>query len=274
MRLQAFIAKARAHLGASRIYEIELLIADVLGFSRAQQRILDVEISKENLLFLEALLMRLAQGEPLAYVLERQDFYDLCLKINPSCLIPRPDSECLLQAALDYIPEDAFWAVADLGTGSGALALALAKHRPNCLVVALDKSRDSLLLARENALLNKVHNVCFVQSDWLGALQNESFDLVLSNPPYIAEDDPHLKDLIHEPRHALVAENNGFADLYYLLENAGRILKNNGFLLLEHGFTQGASLRDFAYKNHWQDIKTLRDYGGRERVLCVKKAFL
>lgn len=247
--------------------EARWLAQHVLGISPTEQRIHDPQLSDAQHNRLERLLKRRCDGEPLAYILGQQPFYTLDLAVNRHTLIPRPDSECLLEAALACAEPITAPRIADLGTGSGALALAFAQMRPDAQMIASDRSIDALLVAQHNAKTHALHNVTFVLGDWLTPFANDALDLILSNPPYIAEDDPHMAALRHEPRSALVAANNGYADLYRLIDDAPRVLKAGGWLLLEHGSQQAATLRAYAGKHaHWQNISSKQDYGSRDRV--------
>ncbi len=215
-----------------------------------------------------ALLARRARGEPLAYILGHVGFWTLDLDVTPDTLIPRPETELLVEAALARLPEGTALRVADLGTGSGAIALALASERPQARVLATDASAAALDVARRNAARNDVGNVAFRQGDWLAPLAGERFDLIVSNPPYIALDDPHLArgDLRFEPGTALASGVDGLDALRTLARDAPAHLAPGGWLLLEHGFDQGAPVRALLHDAGFHRIETLRDLEGRERV--------
>lgn len=253
-------------------YELSLLLQQLTGLSDTQQRISTAPLDAELLIQLENLLQRRISGEPMAYILGYQPFYDIELTVNQHTLIPRPDTEILVEAALEKIPTQAAWQIADLGTGSGAIAIALAKHRPNCRLIAVDISFAALQMARENAARNRVSNICFICSTWLSAFAAQSLDMIVSNPPYIAADDAHLAALQFEPQTALVAANNGLADLQQIICSAEKVLKNQSWLLLEHGWQQAAALHTFAAQSgHWQQIHSQKDYGGNERITLMQK---
>ncbi|WP_018947438.1 peptide chain release factor N(5)-glutamine methyltransferase [Thioalkalivibrio sp. AKL17] len=218
----------------------------------------------------EALCRRRLQGEPIAHILGRRGFWTLDLGVSPACLIPRPETEVLVEAALgviDAAPEE-HPRVLDAGTGSGAIILALKAERPAIDGFASDTSLDALTRARANAgELNL--NIRFFSGAWLQPLAPAArFDLIVSNPPYIAADDPHLQrgDLRFEPRDALVAAQTGLADLHELIATAPDHLTDDGWLLLEHGFDQDAAVRARLETGPWTDITTWPDTAGHPRV--------
>lgn len=253
-------------------YELSLLLEYVTGLSNARQRIHSQALTAAQLQALEALLLRRITGEPMAYLLGFQGFYDIELRVTPDTLIPRPDTEILVETALEIIPKDAAWEIADLGTGSGAIAIAVAKHRPQAHLIAVDKSRAALAVAAENAEINGVRNIRFNCGNWLEGFSAQSLHLILSNPPYIAADDPHLAALCHEPAEALIAADNGLADLKLLIDHAQSVLMPGGWLMLEHGWQQAAVLREYAAAAGWQSIRSRRDYGGNERITMMQAA--
>lgn len=212
-------------------------------------------------------IARLTQGEPLAYVIGEQDFWSLKLKVTPATLIPRPDTEILVEQALALIDAEQDLSILDLGTGSGAIALSIAKERPNAQVIATDFSHDALLVAQQNAVLNHIENVQFLQGSWYQALNiSYQFDVIVSNPPYIDENDQHLIDLTHEPIMALTAKNNGLADLEVIIGQAPQWLNAQGWLLVEHGYDQAQAIQQLFVQTGFSDVKTVKDYGGNDRV--------
>jgi release factor glutamine methyltransferase len=216
----------------------------------------------------EALVARRVAGEPVAYLVGRRGFHALELAVSPAVLIPRPETERLVDLALARMPMDAALDVVDLGTGSGAIALAIAAARPRARVLATDVSAVALDVARANAARLGLSNVAFAQGPWWTVLAGRRFDLVVSNPPYIAEDDPHLGagDLRFEPRGALAAGPDGLDALRVIAAGAPAHLAADGWLLVEHGQDQGPAVRALFAEAGLRSITTHRDLEGRERV--------
>jgi release factor glutamine methyltransferase len=269
LSIAAALARAHQRLGADAGGEAEILLAHVLGKSRTYlhtwpERVLT---SDEQTGF-EALLERRARGEPVAYLVGTRGFWSLDLAVTVDTLIPRPETELLVEQALARIPPDADWAIADLGTGSGAIALALAHERPHCRVVATDRSAAALAVARGNAERLGIANVCFREGAWYAPLAGERFHVIVSNPPYIAEDDPHLDqgDLRYEPQTALAAGPDGLDDLRLIVGGAAAHLWPGGWLLLEHGYDQGEAVRGLLCEHGFLDVHSVRDVPGHERV--------
>ncbi|AGE94369.1 peptide chain release factor N(5)-glutamine methyltransferase [Citrobacter farmeri] len=221
---------------------------------------------------LDGLLARRKQGEPIAHLTGVREFWSLPLFVSPATLIPRPDTECLVEQALARLPSDPC-RILDLGTGTGAIALALASERPDCEVTAVDRMPDAVELAQRNATQLAIHNVRIQQSDWFSALPGQQFTMIVSNPPYIDEQDPHLVqgDVRFEPLTALVARDGGMADIVHIIEQSRTRLEAGGFLLLEHGWQQGAAVRDAFIRAGYQAVETCRDYGDNERITLGRK---
>ena len=217
--------------------------------------------------FKDALQRRMA-GEPLAYIVGYRDFWDMRLTVTPDVLIPQPDSEILVEQALVHIPEKAQWQIADLGAGSGAIALAIARERPSCDVLATDLSAEALEIASSNAETYQVENILFARTPWLQAVAPGSLDMIVSNPPYIADDDECLSvgDVSREPHKALSAGPEGLDDLKCIIRDSARCLKTNGWLLVEHGFQQAGAVSDLFSKYGYHDIFSVKDYAGNDRV--------
>lgn len=227
----------------------------------------DDRIEEEQLARFEALLSRRAAGEPVAYLTGRRGFWSFDLRVTPDTLIPRPETELLVELALARIPADAHAPrLADLGTGSGAIALALAHERRRARVVAVDVSAGALDVARSNATELGLANVEFRLGDWLAPLAGERFDLIASNPPYIAEGDPHLDDLRHEPAPALSSGRDGLDAIRIIADEARAHLLPGGWLLLEHGWDQGEAVRGILDAAGFAEVITDRDLEGRDRV--------
>ena len=222
----------------------------------------------------EAALRRLADGEPLAHLTGWQPFHGLALRVTPATLIPRPDTETLVDWALVLLADlPGEPGVVDLGTGSGAIALALAKERPRAQVIATDASEAALAIARANADENRIAHIEFRHGSWFAPLAGERFDLIVSNPPYIEAGDPHLGegDLRFEPVTALASGDDGLDDLRVIIGEAPSHLVEDGWLLVEHGWMQGAAVRGFFEAARFIDIDTARDLEGRERVTLGRR---
>jgi len=213
----------------------------------------------------EALVEQRQNGVPVAHLTGLREFWSLPLKVNDSTLIPRPDTEILVETALQLCQSNA--TILDLGTGTGAVILALASELPMARCQAVDFSADAVQLARENARNLNIANVQIEQSDWFSNVQGE-FDLIVSNPPYIDEHDEHLVqgDVRFEPLSALVASENGLSDIRLIASQAREYLSDNGHLLIEHGFEQGQSVRHIFAQLLYHDIKTMKDYGDNDRI--------
>jgi release factor glutamine methyltransferase len=214
------------------------------------------------------LVQRRRDGEPVAYLTGRRGFWTFELQVTEATLIPRPETELLVELALDRLPVDRSVRIADLGTGSGAIALALASERPRADVLATDASADALAVAAGNALALQVRNVRFQRGDWCTALGAERFDLIASNPPYISADDPHLRqgDLRHEPADALASGVDGLDAIRRIVAAAPMHLVDGGWLLLEHGMDQADDVRALLEVAGLVDVRTARDLEGRDRV--------
>ena len=260
--------------------DINVMLSHITGKNKAQIFAFpDSELNEYELKKLSDFLIRRVKGEPIAYILGEKEFWSLPLNVSEGTLIPRPDTEILvekaLQIALEKLEENPpHFRILDLGTGTGAIALALAselslicqKKAIQLDVIGVDLMPEVVKLAQSNAEKNQL-KVQFLQSRWFEHVEGQ-FDIIVSNPPYIDETDEHLfqGDVRFEPRSALVAGENGLADLRHLIEYAPGHLKDNGYLLLEHGWKQGEEVRSIFWQNHWQGVATIRDYGDNERV--------
>ena len=214
------------------------------------------------------LLARRALGEPVAYLTGRREFWSLDLSVTPDVLIPRPETELLVEQALERIPEDADWTIADLGTGSGAIALAIAKERPHCQLIATDHSSAALTVARRNAQRLGIDNIDFRQGDWLAPIAAAKLEMILSNPPYVHAGDPHLTqgDVRFEPMSALVAGADGLDAIQRIAADAKSCLRHGGWLMFEHGYDQAISVRNLLEAFGYGMIATIRDMANQERI--------
>ncbi len=215
--------------------------------------------------FTEALEQR-RQGKPMAYITGEKEFWSMPLMVSPATLVPRPDTEVLVEQALGFISRREPTRVLDLGTGSGAIALAIARDRPLAEVVATDLSIDALAIARENARQFDIDNVSFVAGNWLEPVGDKEFDVIVSNPPYVREDDPALDRLRFEPQDALISGPDGLDDIRRIAADALGVAAAGGWLLVEHGADQGESVADLFTAAGWQDVRTVKDLAGLDRV--------
>ena len=234
----------------------------------------DEAVGPETCLRFQALVDARASGQPIAYLTGRRSFWDLDLRVTPDTLIPRADTELLVELALARIPTTVHCSIADLGTGSGAVALAVARHRPVTAVIATDCSAAALLVARANAEDHGVGNVEFRHGSWYAPLARERFHLIASNPPYIADRDPHLQqgDLRFEPASALASGPDGLDAIREIVGNAADYLLDGGWLLLEHGWEQGAAVRGLLAAAGFEEVQSACDLEQRERVSLGRTA--
>jgi release factor glutamine methyltransferase len=274
--LQRAAAKINSADGAM---EARLLLQQVLGVNRAWliAHANDALQTNRDGEF-QALLARRLAGEPIAYLIQQREFYGLTLRVSPATLIPRPDSETLVDAALEKIPHPSTKpiTVLDLGTGSGAIALAIAHNRPQASVLAVDASDAALTVAQDNASELKLSNVQFALSDWYAKLAEQRFDVIVSNPPYIAQNDPHLSqgDLRFEPLSALTSGQDGLDDIRQITEQGLIHLMPQGWLMLEHGYDHGVAVRELMAQAGLVEIATRQDLGGNDRVTLGKNPLI
>ena len=255
-------------LSTSRI-EVQCLLQATLHVNRAYlyahaEQALD-EVQEAAYL---ALLERRMQGEPIAYILGKREFFGLDFKVTPATLIPRSDTELLVEQALQRIPTRQSCVVLDLGTGTGAIALSIAHARPQAQVLAVDASEAALQVARENKLALGLSNVSLLLSDWFGALAGRRFDVIVSNPPYIRSDDEHLRqgDVRFEPMTALASGEDGLRDIRLICSMSMQFLIPGGCLMLEHGYDQAQAVREILSLSGFHAVYTERDLAGIERV--------
>lgn len=227
----------------------------------------DQLLTNSQLQQLQNIMQQRLQGEPLAYIFRQWHFWDFTLEVTTSTLIPRADTEILVEKALQLLPA-APAKIADLGTGSGAIALALAKERPDCQVLGLDMKPEAVEVAKRNASQLQLGNCQFRQSDWFAAVAEHDFDLIVSNPPYIDATDPHLAlgDVRFEPISALVAADAGLADLAQIITDSGHYLRRGGWLLVEHGYQQANAVAELLKQSGFTDVVSEKDYGAQWRI--------
>ncbi len=270
MRIRDALQQAREQ-GVERL-DAQLMLARLFGQPRAWLLAHDdAALGEPQAAHWAAQLQRRAAGEPLAYVVGHAEFRGMDLQVSPAVLVPRPETELLVDWALELLPADGEAEVADLGTGSGAIALALQRERPRARITATDASAAALDVARANAA-RLAPAVTFAQGDWWAALKGCRFSLVVSNPPYVAGDDPHLAALRHEPRAALTPEGDGLAALRQIVDGAAAHLLPGAWLLLEHGHDQAAAVADLMAKRGFVATSTRTDLAGLPRCTGGRRA--
>ena len=295
--IRAVLLQAQAQLNDAPLldaidarYESQLLLQHALKVNRAwliahENDDVAIDIQHE----FNTLIQRRIGGEPIAYILGNREFYGLNLAVTPATLIPRPDTETLVEAALAKIPahetaktldsdlcRNDELSILDLGTGSGAIALAIAKHRPHSDVFGVDASPAALKVAKENASALQIPNVQFLPSNWFSALEGERFNVIVSNPPYIEEADIHLKqgDLRFEPLSALASGADGLDDIRRIIDDCLIHLRPQGWLMFEHGYNQAESVRELMAQVGLVNIETFQDLGGNDRVTIGKNPLI
>jgi len=238
----------------------------------------ETELNETEQNQLNQMLERRTKGEPMAYILGEKEFWSLPLKVSSETLIPRPDTERLVEVALDWankrLENQESLQILDLGTGTGAIALALASElKQKAQVLGVDFKPEVVVLAESNRQTLQIENARFQQSDWFSTLVNQQFDLIVSNPPYIDAEDENLQigDVRFEPLTALVADNHGLSDLQKIIENAPLYLKPNGALFLEHGWQQALDVQHIFHQNQWQAVETFQDYANLDRITKAEK---
>lgn len=237
----------------------------------------DYILAKEELENIESLLSRRLKGEPIAYITGNKEFWSLDFKVTPDVLIPRPETELIIEKVLEKLPKDKNLNIADIGTGSGVIAVSLAKERPNWTIHAVDLSDEALKIAKENAKKHNIKNIVFYHADLFSGFNNINlkFDAIVSNPPYIDINDEYITDvnkeeLKYEPLMALVAENNGMAIIEKLILDSSNYLAENGFLIFEHGYKQKNDIESFAYTQKIINIEFIKDFNQLDRVVILK----
>lgn len=249
--------------------DAELLLEYVTGLSRASFRAFpERELPTAAGWSFQQLVKRRMQGEPIAYICGQQEFWSLMFEVTPDVLIPRSETELLVERALEHLPADRTTMVADLGTGSGAIALSIAHERPMASIHAVDVSTRALDVAARNAARLNVGHVKFVQASWFEAFSDERFDLIVTNPPYIAENDTDLQPQVrkHEPTLALICGSTGLEAIERIVADAPHYLRAGGWLILEHGWKQGPAVRNLLVRSGFSHVRSHPDLSGHERV--------
>lgn len=282
--IRAVLLQAQAQLNEAPLldaidarYESQLLLQHALKVNRAwliahENDDLAADIQHG----FNTLIQRRINGEPIAYILGNREFYGLNLTVTPATLIPRPDTEILVDVALDKIPANQAAQVLDLGTGTGAIALAIAQQRPQAQVTGVDASKPALEVAISNSQLLHIANSHFILSDWFNDLNDTRFDVIVSNPPYIEEADSHLKqgDLRFEPLSALASGADGLDDIRRIIDGCLIHLKPQGWLMFEHGYNQAEIVRELMAQTGLVAIETFKDLGGNDRVTIGKNPLI
>lgn len=236
----------------------------------------ETQLQNDQIAQLKKVVQRRKSGEPVAYITGEKDFWTLRLKTDSSTLIPRPETELLVEAALEFLSQRqadvSNQSILDLGTGTGAVALAIASERKHDAVVAVDFQLGAVTLAKQNTIDNHINNVEVFQSDWFNAIEETKFNLIVSNPPYVEANDPHLLegDLVFEPNSALVSSGNGLADIRIIVCEAHSYLVDGGMLMIEHGYRQGIAVRELFMKQGYTEVKTIKDLADLDRITMGK----
>ena len=275
LRIDAALKDATRRLEAasdSARLDAELLLARAIDMPRSYlfahpEDTLD-ELSLERF---ETALARRAGGEPMAYITGVREFWSLELMVTPATLVPRPETEVLVDLALREIPRRADWSILDLGTGSGAIAIALAKERPLCRLTATDVNPDALTIAAQNARQLDIPDIEFLPGDWTEPVAGRTFNVIVSNPPYVCAGDPALEALQCEPQSALVAGDDGLDAIRTIARDCVRILEDDGVLLIEHGAGQQDAVAELFSSHGWVDITCHKDYAGLPRVTAAHR---
>lgn len=251
------------------LLEAEILLSKILAKDRAYLRAWpEKELTTGQIESYNALVLERQQGKPLAYIIGSREFWSKEFLVSPAVLIPRPDTELLIELSLKLIPKNLPCNIIDLGTGSGVIAITLAVERPNAQIFACDLSLEALEIAKINAVKHKVETIQFYHSHWFDNISDGKFSLIVSNPPYLAEGDDHLSqgDLRFEPQIALVADQDGLSDIRLIAKTARNRLENGGNLVMEHGYDQSKAVQNIFHQFGYQDIRTHTDLAGHPRV--------
>lgn len=253
--------------------DAEVLLAFSLERDRTYLRTWpEKALTTEQQQHFQQLVKRRMKSEPVAYITGQREFWDMTLRVTADTLIPRPETELLVEKALEKIPVDAQWRIADLGTGSGAIALAIARERPGCQITATDSSATALAVAQDNAQRLNISNVQFIEGHWFQPIENEQFEMIVSNPPYVHPADPHLQkgDLPFEPADALQSIPDGMKDIRIISNAARGHLSPPGWLILEHGYNQGSAVEQRLSELGYKEVTVVNDLSHNARI-CIGK---
>jgi len=270
--VEHLLQKAKQQLSKtsdSPALDSEILFRHITNYSTTELiRESESKVSDINESHFWQLILEREKGTPIAYLVGKREFWSLDFAVNESTLIPRPDTEILLEQAIKITQQQPYCKVLDLGTGSGNIAISIAHECPTANITAVDISSDALNIAQQNATRLGVQNVRFLLSDWFNKLTTERFDLIASNPPYVAKDDEHLLcgDVRFEPRSALISGDQGLDDIKHIARHSLNFLEENGQILIEHGATQGAKVRSILHNVGFSRCETFNDLSNNERV--------
>jgi len=270
--IQSILAESSQQLQAtsgSAQLDVEILLCHILNKDRSHLRAWpEKQLSSDQLSLFKDLFNKRLQGQPIAYLTGKREFWSRDFITTSDVLIPRPETETLIEFCLELISDNPNASLLDLGTGSGIIAITLAAEKNNISMTAVDKSLAALNIAKENAQLNQTPNIQFIQSDWFAKIPQQHFDFILSNPPYIDPADPHLQqgDVRFEPDSALIAKQHGLQDIIYIAEQSQAYLKNTGYLVLEHGYDQQKAVAAILREHNYYNIHCLTDLSGQARV--------
>jgi release factor glutamine methyltransferase len=251
------------------LLDAEILLAQTLGKNRAYLRAWpERELTAAQTETFKQLVSQRQQGQPIAYLIGTREFWSRGFLVTPDVLIPRPETELLIELSLNLIPNNQAFKILDLGTGSGIIAITLAAECPNAVITACDISPAALAVAQTNAKAHQLTNLQFIESHWFNHITDTSYDLIVSNPPYLAKNDPHLQegDLRFEPLKALVAAKDGLADINTIVKTANNHLRTGGYLMVEHGYNQANQVQEIFAAYNYQEVKTHYDLAGQARV--------
>ena len=267
-------ARQQLQTSDSAQLDSELLLCEILNCERSHLYAYpEKELTDKNIKSLNQFISLRAEGHPIAHITKQREFWSLLLHIDEHTLIPRPETEILVEAALKLIPKESKKDVLDLGTGSGAIAIAIASERPLANIIATDKSDEALNIAKRNAERHNINNINFINADWFNMENNHSYNVIVSNPPYICNDDAHLKqgDVRFEPLSALASGKDGLDDLRIIISEANKHLNKQGWLLVEHGYNQAKQVQQLFNENNFTSISTIKDYSDNDRVTIGEK---
>jgi len=264
--------EALSKISDSPRLDAELLLARAIDIPRSYLFAhAEEELDRAGVERFQNTLKLRVDGLPMAYITGEKEFWSMTLMVSPATLVPRPETEILVNLVLQEIPRATKCRVLDLGTGCGAIALAIAKERPECDVVATDVSEDALAIARQNARQLSIPNIEFLHGDWIEPVKSDSFDLIATNPPYVPDEHPDLEKLHNEPRKALVSGNDGLDAIRLIATNVAGIIKADGKLFIEHGDTQRDAVEEILGKAGWSGIALHKDLAGLPRVTVASR---